>query len=107
MSNRTPEVNTSYSNSDENSVSDAKNCELQTDNIVTVTSNGKQEKTNKWCDESPSNSNVWPDIKLSIGDLSDKNPEFLLATIKELHRRIEYTEKMNWLCELSFLNFNV
>ncbi len=95
------EVNISYSRNDECSVSDSGGgndngkCELQTENIVPVTSNGKQDIFNRARCCGHLNSNV----KISISDLSEKNPEFLISTIKELQKKIEYTEKMNWLCK--------
>lgn len=93
------EVNTS---NDECSVSaSGRKCELKTENNVTVTSNGKQDIFNKArCFGGYSQySSVVPDVKLSMCDLSEKNPELLISAIKELQRKIEYTEKMNWLCK--------
>lgn len=96
MSNITKsEVNTSYPRNDDVNSSGGKKCDLLTDSSTTATSNGEQEKRNK----------VWSDVRLSIDDLSDKNPEFLVSTIKELQKRIEYTEKMNWLCKYLIVRF--
>ncbi|KAJ6634640.1 High affinity cGMP-specific 3',5'-cyclic phosphodiesterase 9A, partial [Pseudolycoriella hygida] len=65
-----------------------------------MTSNGKQDSFNalRCGNVYTLNSNVLSEVKLSTCDLSDKDPEFLISTIKELQRKIDYTEKMNWLC---------
>lgn len=101
------EVNTSYSRNDECSVGGSgKKCEL-TDNIVTVNSNGKQDvyHRSRCCAQYSMNvSNAVPEVKLSACDLADKDPDFLINTIKELQKKIEYTEKMNWLCKLHALH---
>lgn len=94
------EVNTSNARNDE-SCNSGKKCEVQqTETIVTVTSNGKSDRMLnkvKCCGEQTMH--TIPDVKLSMCDLSEANPEFLISTIKELQRKIEYTEKMNWLCK--------
>lgn len=100
------EVNTSRN--DECSVSaSGRKCELKTENVVIVASNGKQDIFSKarCCGGGYDYSlnNVVPEVKLSMCELSEKNPEFLISTIKELQRKIEYTEKMNWLCKWNFI----
>lgn len=102
------EVNTSYTGNDECSDSGRK-CELKTEHSsVTVTNNGKQDIFNKarCCGGEYSLNNIMQDVKLSMCDLSEKNPEFLISTIKELQRKIEYTEKMNWLCKWKLFDYN-
>lgn len=100
------EVNTSYSRNDECSVSASdRKCEVKTENTATVTSNGKQNLFNKGrCGGYLLSSDAVPDVKLPMCDLSDKDPDFLLATIKELQKKIVYTERMNWLCKLNTID---
>lgn len=98
------EVNTSYTGNDDS----GRKCELKTENnSVTVTNNGKQDIFNRarCCGGEYSLNNIMQDVKLSMCDLSEKNPEFLISTIKELQRKIEYTEKMNWLCKWKLFNY--
>lgn len=105
------EVNTSYSRNDECSVSASdKKCELKTENFVAVTS-AKQDIFNKArCAQYSVNSYVGPDLKLLMCDLTEKDPDYLLKTITELQTKIEYTEKMNWLCKWkhdTLLSYNI
>lgn len=102
------DVSTSNSRNDERcsaSASSGRKCEMQTETVVSVTSNGIPDRIlNKvqCCGEQTTMHTV-PDVKISLCDLSEAKPEFLISTIKELQRKIEYTEKMNWLCKLKII----
>lgn len=96
------DANTSYARNDEcsDSAGDRKCDELKTENSVTVTS-AKQDIFNKarCCGEYLAANNVLPELRLLMCDLSEKDPDYLITRIRELQKKIEYTEKMNWLCK--------